>query len=200
MKICTKCNIKKQFNKFDKDKTHKDGLSTVCKLCQSKKGKQYRLENKNRLNTKLKEYYKQYPWKRIFQSIKSRCNNKNVSSYKDYGERGITCLITVEEIKILWFRDKAYSMKKPSIDRIDNDGNYTFENCRFIEMGLNVTERNKRVSSKPILQFDLQQIFIREWSSVADAGRGLKMDKSQIAKCCRNKIKMAYGFIWKYKT
>lgn len=41
--------------------------------------------------------------------------------------------ITVQELEQLWFRDKAWRLKKPSIDRIDPRGDYVFENCRFIE-------------------------------------------------------------------
>ena len=36
-------------------------------------------------------------------------------------------------------------MKKPSIDRIDNDGNYKFINCQFIDMSENSKKRNNYV-------------------------------------------------------
>lgn len=35
---------------------------------------------------------------------------------------------------MLWFRDKAYKMVKPSIDRKDANKNYTIDNCRYIEL------------------------------------------------------------------
>jgi hypothetical protein len=74
----------------------------------------------------MKRVYKQInndPYKYILKSIKFRCENPNCERYKNYGGRGIKCLITKEEIKELWYRDKAYEMKKPSIDRIENNGN-----------------------------------------------------------------------------
>ncbi len=44
---------------------------------------------------------------------------------------------------VLYYRDGADKMKKPSIDRIDNNGDYTYENCRFIEMAENSRKAHK---------------------------------------------------------
>jgi len=85
------------------------------------------------------------PWKKTYYYIKTRCDNKKATQYKNYGGRGIKCLITVQELKMLYFRDKAFAMKKPSIDRINNDGNYCLENCRYVEQSKNSAERNKRI-------------------------------------------------------
>lgn len=96
--------------------------------------KRYRKENKQFLLERAKKYYIKFPWIRTLKNIKDRCNNINNKDYKNYGGRGIKCLIASEELKKLWFRDKAYLLKVPSIDREDNNGNYTFENCQYIEM------------------------------------------------------------------
>ena len=40
-------------------------------------------------------------------------------------------------------------MKRPSIDRINNDGHYELSNCRFIEASENI-KRNRPFSSKDI--------------------------------------------------
>ncbi len=69
------------------------------------------------------------PWIFHFFGIKNRCGNKNQPYYK----KGIKNFLNKEDIKFLWFRDKAYLLDKPSIDRINPDGHYIFENCRFIE-------------------------------------------------------------------
>lgn len=78
--------------------------------------------------------YTKRPWFRFLDYIKDRCNNKNRKKFRRYGGRGIQCLITEEELKFLWFRDKAYNLKFPSIDRKDNDKSYELSNCRFIEL------------------------------------------------------------------
>jgi len=140
------------------------------------------------------------PWLKHYYALRSRCNNKNNIGYKNYGGRGIRPLITKNEIKSLWFRDKAYLMSSPTIDRIDNDGNYKLSNCRFIEKGQNSAERNTRILSKPILQYNLQGAFIKEWNSLSIACKNYKLVIQSLSNCLRGKSKTAGGFIWKYKT
>ena len=65
-------------------------------------------------------------------SIKKRC-----SSWPGYVKKGIKNFLTLDDLKYLWDRDKGSTMKQASIDRIDNNGHYVLENCRFIEMSEN---------------------------------------------------------------
>ena len=62
-----------------------------------------------------------------------------------------------------------------------------------------IKKRNVEYSSKPVIQYNLDGNFIKEWKSLADIHRELGFKKSSISKCCLGKQKTAYGFIWKYK-
>lgn len=59
--------------------------------------------------------------------------------------------------------------------------------------------QNGKKSSKPVLQYDLNGIFIKEWSSASEAARSLNIPISNICSCCNNQRKTASGYIWKYK-
>lgn len=56
-------------------------------------------------------------------------------------------------------------------------------------------------ATKPIIQYDLQGNFIREWNSIKNAEITLKIHSSGIIQCCKNSkmYKQSGGFIWKYK-
>ncbi len=53
---------------------------------------------------------------------------------------------------------------------------------------------------KPILQYDLEGNFIKEWESGKIVTNILKIDNGRISRCCKNKVKSAGGYIWKYKN
>jgi hypothetical protein len=121
---------------------------------------------------------------------------KDKNDYKYYGERGIQCLITEEEIKVLYEQHNASQMKRPSIDRIDNDGNYCVENCRFIEQSKHTIITHNKI----VLQYSLQGNFIKEWPSVKDAANFYNVSPSAISLMITKNRKHCCGFIWKYKN
>lgn len=81
--------------------------------------------------------------------MKRRCADKN---NKYYGGKGIKVLITKDELIEIWKRDKACSMQKPSIDRINSNGNYEYSNCRFIEFSENVGAKRGELNPKARLK------------------------------------------------
>lgn len=90
------------------------------------------------------KYQASHPWVRFLGHARTRCNNPRRDHWHRYGGRGIRCLLTLDEAKRLWFRDSAWTLTKPSLDRKDNDGNYEFDNCRFIEFDLNSLPNRSR--------------------------------------------------------
>lgn len=80
----------------------------------------------------------------VWLRMKSRCNNPKVDNYKYYGGRGIT---VCEEWQHDYtaFRNWALSngyQEGLSIDRINVNGNYEPNNCRWISMA--EQQKNKR--------------------------------------------------------
>jgi len=81
----------------------------------------------------------------IWRDIKSRVLNLKSKKYNDYGGRGITiCDEWKDDFMSFytWAMSNGYS-DELSIDRIDNDGNYCPENCRWTTRVIQT--RNQRI-------------------------------------------------------
>jgi len=141
MKFCKKCGIEKPEDRF----YLRNGLyrHDVCRDCEAIRKQIYYKNNTTKELERTDNYKKQKPWCKTLVSLRGRCNNYNRKDYRFYGGRGIKALITLVELEKLWIRDNASLMKRPSIERIDNDGNYTFENCCYIEHNENCKKQKK---------------------------------------------------------
>jgi len=80
---------------------------------------------------------KRNPWARSVEFARRRCTDEKHKDYLFYGGRGLAVELTSEEAGRLWARDAASTMRAPSLDRVDSDKNYTFDNCRYIEKSIN---------------------------------------------------------------
>ena len=58
---------------------------------------------------------------------------------------------------------------------------------------------NSESIKKPILQFNLDNEFLKEWKSAKDVELELGLSRKNISANLRNKTKQAYGYKWKFK-
>lgn len=117
---------------------------------------------------------------KVYKSIKKRCLNKKDKRYIDYGGRGIEICKEWEESFLNfynWAMQNGYK-EKLCIDRIDNNGNYCPENCRWTTY----KEQNKNKRNNIMVG----DICLKEWcelnnfiySSVYDYLRNHKLKES----------------------
>lgn len=143
------------------------------------------MKNPNRLS-------KYFPVNIYLRKIKDRC----IDSSNFYKKRGIKCFLTVEELNQLWHRDKAYLMEKPSVHRIASKGNYTLNNCKFMEWE---EHRKFHIRGSSIIQYNMSGKKIKEFYSILDASKKTGVYYSGISDVV-NKRKHCFtagGFIWK---
>ncbi len=101
----------------------------------------WRKKNLEKCRFVVQRYRKSSPWMGPFFDAKSRCTNPNVKAYSYYGGRGVKFLLTKDDIEKIWKRSNAHLFQKPSLDRINPDGDYSLDNCQFIEFLENAKKR-----------------------------------------------------------
>ena len=74
---------------------------------------------------------------------------------------------------------------------------HNYKNLQFKPSMLNKKGKN-HVASKNIYQFDKNNNFIKEWTSIVEASKTLNICACNITQCAKGDRKTAGGFIWKY--
>jgi len=156
VKRCWKCKREKKISEFYKTEENKDKLKNSCKECCRELAREWYKNNKKRaaltsrkwkkrnpnkvVEAREKWRKKRVPWYRVYRGIVDRCANPK----HNYFKRGIKNFLKPNDIKFLWFRDKAWLLEQPSIDRKDGKKHYTLDNCRFIELKKNLKRERQR--------------------------------------------------------
>lgn len=148
------------------------------------------------------------PEHRCWSGMNSRCNNPNHPDYANYGGRGIK---VCERWRVYEnFRDDMGRKPDPtwSLDRIDVNGNYCPENCRWAS----ATEQIRNRTNTAFVEFEGQRMSLPEcaekngveYSTLRrrvrgygiDIHRAVKMKNRPKAKCPRRFEDL--GFEWVY--
>lgn len=105
-------------------KNLKSGTSTNCGCVRNKK-----TQERNTIHGK--RFTREW---RIWRAMKTRCTNKNIPQFHDYGGRGIKVCKEWNDDFMAFYNDMGVAPEKYSIDRIDNNSNYCKENCKWSSM------------------------------------------------------------------
>ena len=142
-----------------------NGKSTNCGCIQN-------IKTKERMTTHGKSSKKIY---KVWRSMLVRCNNKNSKSYKDYGGRGIFVCDewkTSFENFYSWATENGYK-EGLEIDRINNDKEYSPNNCRIVNREDNANnKRNTRM-----ITINNETKTAKEWSEISGISRRLIIDR-----------------------
>jgi hypothetical protein len=117
----------------------------------------YRLEMATKANTKHgKSSSRAY---RIWLAMMGRCNNTNSTAYSNYGGRGIKVCKKWESFEN-FYADMSEPSTDATIERIDNDGEYSKTNCRWATRAEQVRNRRNNVW----IEFNGKNQLLADWA------------------------------------
>jgi len=101
---------------------------------------------------------------RIYHNMKTRCYNPNYDKYKYYGGKGIK---VCDEWLESWYAFEDWAMENGyndslTLDRIDPEGNYSPENCRWISMK---EQANNRTSNR-MIEYNGETKSLQQWADI----------------------------------
>lgn len=114
-----------------------------------------------------RQEYKKIYW--AWKAIKQRCNNPKCKAYSNYGGRGIKVCDEWENFSsfLEWALANGYAAGL-EIDRVDPNGNYSPNNCRWITCKENINNRRKTI----FLTVNGVTRARTEWETVANISKG----------------------------
>lgn len=91
---------------------------------------------------------------------------------------------------------KKYSEQSKQKMSMAQKGN---QNCLNRQLSLATKNKIRESRLKPVLQFSVDGVLIKEWKSRCYIVNELKYDPQRITDCCKGLLVTAYGYKWQYK-
>jgi len=108
------------------------------------------------------------PENQVWQNMRARCLNPNNPRYADYGGRGISVCERWDSFRSFLADMGQRPGPEYSIERIDNDGPYSPENCRWATRG----EQRRNTRQTRALTFNGKTQCLTDWAAEV----GLSLD------------------------
>lgn len=104
---------------------------------------------------------------RVWGNMKKRCSNKNCPDYPRYGGRGITYCEEWESFESFWNDMKDGYEDHLTLDRINVNGGYSKDNCRWVDFK---TQQNNRRDTR-FLEYNGKTYTISELAEIVGMNR-----------------------------
>ena len=199
--LCSKCQTNKPETEFCINNANPSGLDYFCKDCKKILKQDFYRTKRGVIVT-------------IYDSQKSSSKRRH-HPVPSYSLNQLYEWVSNQEIfhtlYDIWVETNYNKMDKPSIDRLEDDKPYTFENIQIVSYEENHAKatynREQGITTqgsvcKPVRQYTLTGAFIQEFVSASQATKflpDLKLNRQNIQKVCNGERKSCGGFIWKFK-
>lgn len=136
----------------------------------------------------MKKDREDYRFYRIWGDMNYRCNTPTCKAYKNYGARGIS--VCEKWRKFQGFKEdtweaylehvEKFGEKQTTLDRIDSNGNYTLENCRWS------TYQEQRINTRDKLYYigeRLSDNYKVMFNNMTEFCKNNELHRSGVGKC-----------------
>ena len=194
-KKCRDCQKIKSINNFSKTTSNKDGYATQCKPCKTEYTRKYSRTIAGRATAM-----------RGFQVASSRKRKHPAPAYTKTELLDWLIENNIKDLMGPWKDSNYHKNLAPSVDRLDDNKGYSFDNIRLVTWAENrdkmytqrkscerITKQNRKVN-----QLTLQGKIINTFLSISAASRETDTCRTHINTVCAGKQESANGFKWAY--
>lgn len=115
----------------------RQGLTTQCHIC----------GNRMKARKNITHGFGRHPLYKVWSSMKQRCNNPKSPAYHRYGGRGIKVCKRWEKFEN-FLKDMGQRPEGMTIERVNNDGDYCPQNCKWVTHKENCQNQERSLSKR----------------------------------------------------